>query len=178
MIKTEEKIKKAFYKLLEKYNLDEIDVNMICKQVNVKRQTFYYHYRNIYDLIFSIYCNKKVGDFLDDDINSIVRTIFSYLFSDLEFNTLVAKSNANDVLREVIANYSSVCLMKILDRYNLRITDKKEISRFYSNALSSQCIYYFIQGDCSIKEGCLRTSFLFNEDILKTVIRKYQNSIL
>lgn len=177
MVNTEKQIQDTFFKLLEKYNLEEIDVNMICKELNIKRQTFYYHFKNIYDVIFSIYVYQKVGEFFDDSLNSIVNNIFTFLFKDQSFNMMVAKSNAYDVLKDVLSNYANSALTKILDRYNLRINDKKEIGRFYSKAISEQCIYYFIQNEYSVKEGCLKMSYLFNDDTLRGIIRKYQNSI-
>src|SRR5574344_471779 len=177
MVNTEKQIQDTFIKLLEKYNLEEIDVNMICTELNIKRQTFYYHFKNIYDVIFSIYVYQKVGDFFDDSIPSIFNNIFTFLYKDQSFNMTVAKSNAYDVLKDFLATYANGTLTKILDRYNLRITDKKEIERYFSKAISEQCIYYFMQGEYSVKEGCVKMSYLFNDDILKAIIRKYQNSI-
>jgi|SRR5574344_1436847 Transcriptional regulator len=177
MINTEKKIQDTFIKLLEKYNLEEIDVNMICKELNIQRQTFYYHFKNIYDVIYSIYVYQKIGDYFDNSLNSIVNNVFVFLFKDQTFNTTVAKSNCYDVLKDFVSVYVNNTLTKMLDVYNLRINDKKEIARFYSRAISEQCIYYFVQGEYSIKEGCLKMSYLFNEDTLKTIIRKYQNSI-
>ena len=176
---TEKEIQNTLKKLLEKYSLDEIDVNTICRSLDIKRQTFYYHFKNIYDVIYSIYCYEKIGEQNEKDINSIVESIFKFLyFKDLDFNTLVAKSNACDVLKEFIASYTNLALLRILDRYNLRINDKKEIARFYSKAICEQCIYYFVNGDYSSKEAAIKISYLFNEDILREVIRKYQNSII
>lgn len=177
MINTEKQIQNTFIKLLDKYNIDEIDVNMICKILDIRRQTFYYHFKNIYDVIYSIYCYQKVSEVLESNLNGIMNSVFVFLFKDQSFNLLVAKSNANEVLKEFITSFLNLSLIKILDKYNLRINDKKEIARFFSNAVSGQCIYYFMQEEYSIKESVSKLSFLFNEDILRDVIRKYQNNI-
>jgi|GEM_PF-2096739 hypothetical protein len=177
MINTEKQIQDTFIKLLDRYEFDEIDVNTICSTLNIKRQTFYYHFKNIYDVIYSIYCYKKVSDFYDNNINSIVNAVFVFLYKDQLFNTTIAKSNANEVLKDFLSNYVNFALVKILDRYNLKINDKKEIARFYSRAICEQCLYYFSLGEYSVQEGVEKISLLFNDDILKTVIRKYQNII-
>lgn len=176
MVNTEKRIQDTFVNLLDKYEMEEIDVNTICKSLGIKRQTFYYHFKNIYDVIYSIYIEKKIPAVLDYDINSITTNIFTFLFKNQSFNLTVAKSNAAEVLREFVASFANGALVKILDRYNLKISERKEIARFYSHALADQCIYYFVQEEYSIKEGVSKVSYLFNEDILKVVIRKYQNN--
>lgn len=176
MINTEQQIQKTFIRLLDRYEIDEIDVNMICKSLNIKRQTFYYHFKNIYDVVYSIYCYQKVGDLIESDINSLVISIFTFLYKDQSFNITISKSNANDILRDFLASYGNMALLKMLDKYNLSIDNKRDIARFYSSAIAQQCLLYFGQ-EYSIREGAQKISLLFNEDILKSVIRKCQINI-
>jgi hypothetical protein len=177
MVSTEKDIQNTFKKLLEKYEFNEIDVNKICASLNIKRQTFYYHFKNIYDVIFSIYCYNKIPEVYDNDLNSIIRNVFIFLFQDQSFNLLIAKSNANDVLNSFISTYISSMIIKFLNKYNLRINDKKDCAKFFANGLSEICLYYFSQNEYSINESVKRISYLFNEDVLKAIIRKYQNSV-
>src|SRR5574344_873483 len=51
MVKTKKLILQEFKKLLSKYSLDKITVSQITDKCNIKRQTFYYHFSNIDDLI-------------------------------------------------------------------------------------------------------------------------------
>ena len=55
MKNTEEEIKKTFINLLKNHDIESIDVRMICEALNIKRQSFYYHYKNIYDVIYSLF---------------------------------------------------------------------------------------------------------------------------
>ena len=174
----EKQIQNKFISLLEKYDLDEIDVNMLCLALNIKRQTFYYHYKNIYDLIYSIYKDKEILEpFLKNNLDNIPKNIFSFLFKDQEFNLIVLRSNANDVLKSFLNEYVIKLLIQYLEKYNLRTSDKKEISRFYGIAVVEECLKLFETEDYSIKEGVEKISYLFNDDILKMVVRKYQSSI-
>jgi len=176
MVNTEQQIQKTLIRLMDRYEIEDIDVNMICKSLDIKRQTFYYHFKNIYDVIYSIYCYQKVGDLIESDLNSLVASIFTFLYKDQTFNITIAKSNANDVLRDFLASYANMALIKMLDKYNLSIDNKRDISRFYSAAIAQQCLHYFSQ-EYSIKEGVQKIALLFNEDILKQVIRKCQSTI-
>ncbi|MFA6667183.1 MAG: hypothetical protein WCS51_02350 [Bacilli bacterium] len=177
MVNTENEIQKTFISLSEKYEFNEIDVNMICKALDIKRQTFYYHFKNIYDVIFSIYCYQKIQEPYENDMNSLIRNIFTFLYSDQAFNKIIAKSNASDVLTEFVGSYINNGLTKILNRYNLRLEDKKDILRFFSKGLSEQCLYYFAQAEYGVNDATSRVSYIFNDDVLRTIIRKYQNSI-
>ena len=54
-----EKIKKAFFILLENQELNSIKVSEICKLANINRSTFYANYVDIYDLAEKIYHDLK-----------------------------------------------------------------------------------------------------------------------
>ena len=48
---TKEALAKAFAELLEKRSIDKVTVKDIVAACGVNRQTFYYHFRDIYDLM-------------------------------------------------------------------------------------------------------------------------------
>ena len=55
--KSQEQIEKIFLQLIQKKNIEEISVSMICKIANLNRSTFYANYIDIYDLAEKI---KKI----------------------------------------------------------------------------------------------------------------------
>ena len=76
---SEKNIQETFLKLLETHEVDEIDVQLIATTLKIKRQTFYYHYKNMYDLIYSIYKSKVL--YVNDakSIDSIIKTFLKFL---------------------------------------------------------------------------------------------------
>ena len=94
--KTEKLIQEKFLKLLESKSIDEIDINMICKNLKIKRQTFYYHYKNIYDVILSFYFDDSI-EYKSVKYEDIVQETVNYLFKNEEFNREVSHSNAKDI---------------------------------------------------------------------------------
>ena len=50
----EQKIRKAFYELLEEKGLQKTTVRMIVERAGINRSTFYLHYQDKYDLLESI----------------------------------------------------------------------------------------------------------------------------
>ena len=91
----EAKLKEKFVELLKVRNLDEIDVNLLCEEINIKRQSFYYHYKNIFDLVYDIVKEKpfviietnKIDRFYSKlwiypiifNLFNLISIIFSYL---------------------------------------------------------------------------------------------------
>ena len=56
---TNEKIRKAFFLLLEKQDLNSVKVSELCRVANINRSTFYANYIDIYDLADRIYLDLK-----------------------------------------------------------------------------------------------------------------------
>ena len=56
---SKEKIKKAFFLLLEKQDLNKVKVSELCRVANINRSTFYANYIDIYDLADRIYLDLK-----------------------------------------------------------------------------------------------------------------------
>ena len=48
--KSQEQIEKIFLQLIQKRNIDELSVSMICEMAKLNRSTFYANYIDIYDL--------------------------------------------------------------------------------------------------------------------------------
>ena len=100
-MKLELEIKKVFLKLIYTKPVETINVSSICDELNIKRQTFYYHYRDILELVDSIF-----GDYTNELINDEMN--LAYLKSVCEFsyeNVYLISSCINGGLREVINKF-------------------------------------------------------------------------
>lgn len=60
--KTEIMLCKAFMDLMKKYPFPKITIQKIASKCGVNRQTFYYHYDNIYDLMASAFEHEVVNE--------------------------------------------------------------------------------------------------------------------
>ena len=80
----ETEIKSKFISLLETRRIDEIDVRLLSNELKITRQTFYYHYKNIYDLIYSIILDEQVepkeNETLEEISNNILDVFFNVFF--------------------------------------------------------------------------------------------------
>lgn len=58
--KSQEQIEKIFLQLIQKKNIEEISVSMICEMAKLNRSTFYANYIDIYDLAEKIKNNMEI----------------------------------------------------------------------------------------------------------------------
>ena len=59
-MKTEDSIQKEVLRLTNEISFDKINVNLVCKNLDITRQAFYYHYENIFDVIYAIYLSNPI----------------------------------------------------------------------------------------------------------------------
>lgn len=172
MKKTEKQIQDKFLKLLETRHIDDIDINSICDSLKIRRQTFYYHYKNIYDVVYSIYYVEKINEKVDS-FENILKNALDFLYKKEDFNKEVLSSNASDILSEFLFSYMFKALQKYLAKYKLTIDQKKNEARFLGKSLSEYMLYLFFLDD-SNEEMILKNILLFmNEDIILKITKNY-----
>lgn len=59
-MKTEGKFRDGLIELMNDVPLSEINFVMLCDYVHSNRQTFYYHYRDISDVVENIFLKEKI----------------------------------------------------------------------------------------------------------------------
>lgn len=74
---TEAKFKYALKEMMLTLPLEEINVTSLCSKCGCHRQTFYYHYQDIYDLIAAIFLNEDLEAL--DKAKTIKDALFAFL---------------------------------------------------------------------------------------------------
>lgn len=168
MEKIEKVIQKKFINLLNKGNIEEIDVNLLSKECNITRQSFYYHYKNIYDLIFSIYIDKKIKGEVNS-LSDIYLNSISFLYEDNEFNKIILSSSYSDVINDYLYSYFLSSLNKILNKYSSNNDKKYRLSRLLSLGLIEELLSLYIK-NYKINEIVTSLNNLLNEKTLSYLI--------
>ena len=78
-MKTEYRLAEALKNMMSEVPLDSISVTTLTKKCKVNRQTFYYHFHDIYDLLTLIFLNESIPE-LDDteNVNDALVCIWKY----------------------------------------------------------------------------------------------------
>ncbi len=84
---TKEAIAEAFLKLLDKQTIDKITVKDIVAECGVNRQTFYYHFGDIYDLMewtlaSQLHRYEEEYPVESQDWQELIRQLFSFFYSN------------------------------------------------------------------------------------------------
>ena len=141
---TKQALADSLKKLLQKKPLDKITVTDIAEDCQVNRQTFYYHFRDIYDLVEWFYI-REVSKLIDRDRSYAtwqedLRRVFQYI---LDNRTLVLRtyhSASRDLLEEAFQHILHQLLLDVVEDCAagraVRQVDKEFLARFYTYSLA------------------------------------------
>ncbi|WP_288313745.1 TetR/AcrR family transcriptional regulator [uncultured Eubacterium sp.] len=143
---TKKEIKLSTLRLLQSKPLDNIKVKDIIDDIGISRNTFYYHYHDIYDVLKDIFDETMLEITKNSDENfdweavfkkmsenalakkSIITNIFKSKYSD-NIKNYIANAVGDTICSKIKAKYDAEG--KKIDDYDLKI-----ISTFYKHALT------------------------------------------
>ena len=90
-MKTQRRLAETLKDMMATTPIDSISVTTLSKKCGINRQTFYYHFHDVYDLLTLVFLNEKVEK-LDKEINP--HNLFVSLYNYYEKNTgIILKAN-------------------------------------------------------------------------------------
>lgn len=152
MKKIESVFQEGLVTLLKSKPLEEINVIMLCELVGSNRQTFYYHFRDISDVVDSTFLKVKIGygkKLLDYE--SILKEMITYITQNSQYVTAINKSYAGDKLYSFMFSYFYLKVGNLLKNHNISGAD---ITRYIS-VLSSQELVFWISNKRKEKSSLL-----------------------
>lgn len=130
-------------KLLSVKTLDKITVVELVEDCGVNRQTFYYHFQDIYDLLNWIF-NQEAERTISEEINNktwtrCLNTVFEYLLENKSFIINVYRSVGLESLQRYLKSTQRHDIVHIINEIDvsgkLSEEDKKFINNFYTDAI-------------------------------------------
>lgn len=129
-------------KMLSKKQLDKIKISDITEDCGVNRQTFYYHFKDIYDLLEWVYTNEATraieGKNTYDTWQQGFRKIFDYIIDNKEFVINTYNSLSREYLERYLYNETYSLLIGVVEEkakgMSVREKDKMFIADFYKYA--------------------------------------------
>lgn len=174
MEKIEDKIQKKFIELLKTNEISDIDVSLISSSLGITRQSFYYHYKNIYDLVFSIYINKE-NKINTSSLKEIITSLLNILEKDRWFNLKVLASDISDALKDYTYSYLLTSYSSYLVKYNLKSEENRLISRFLASSINEEIINeYSLNYDINLINKNINK--LINDELIRTLIKNIKHS--
>ena len=154
---TQKFIMSTFMQLLENESLDKITVRDIVEECEINRNTFYYHYSDIYDLLDDVF-RVEAEKFLEQDVDD--NTTFGEEYA-----------RAAQFVLNVLENYLETLAFSFINRfvkkesegYGLSDDDVNYITGFYTHAIVGNTIEWIKRKLPSGQERFIeRTAGTFN----------------
>ncbi len=134
---TEAKFKYALKDMLKSVPLEEINVTALCAKIGCHRQTFYYHYQDIYDLIAAILLNEDIPALEDaKDPKTAMHGFLGYIRDNFAFFRATYNSAARDLTDDFIFGKLNAKLFALWSTADKPIGVKKEGARSAARRLA------------------------------------------
>ena len=161
--KSQTQIEKTFLQLIQKNNIEEITVSMICQIAQLNRSTFYANYIDIYDLAEKVKQQMEI-EFAQFQLSNNAKQDYNgYLnmFRYIKENQIFFKTYFK--LEEILKSFPTI--------YHIELAEK-----YYDNKFIDYHIEFFRAGlNAIIKKwlnnGCIETP----EEITEIITSEYKN---
>lgn len=154
---TEGRIKLALREMMLTKPLNEINAVALCEKAHCNRQTFYYHYQDIYDVLASILLKEQVPGYDEaKDIKNCLISLIKYASSNFKFLTSCYNSAARDLVDEFFYSHIMNKVFGLLSEdvnIGLSTNGKRNAARRYASFVSQEFGY------CFKTEGMNQSSF-------------------
>ncbi|MFP4020121.1 MAG: TetR/AcrR family transcriptional regulator C-terminal domain-containing protein [Halanaerobium sp.] len=180
---TKNLIREVFIEMLNQHSLDEITVKEIAKKCEINRNTFYYHYQDIYEILSEIF-EKQIQKVIAE-YNETLSWEESFLLA-VDFalkNKKAIYHIYNSIRREELEAYIYRVAGKIMSLYVEQKSkdipaaeaDKNLIATFYQSALTEMVLRWIEGGMEEDTEIIIRRiGELFNGNIALSLKRSVE----
>jgi probable dihydroxyacetone kinase regulator len=151
---TKKSFASSLKKMLSQKPLEKIKVIDITEDCEVNRQTFYYHFKDIYDLLEWIYTNEATraldGKKTYNTWQQGFTQIFDYILENKSFVLNTFNSVSREYLERYLYNETQLLLMGVVEEkakdMSVREKDKEFIADFYKYAFIGLLIDWIKKG--------------------------------
>lgn len=178
---TQKFIMSTFMQLLESESLDKITVRDIVEECEINRNTFYYHYSDIYDLLDDVF-RVETEKFMSEDVDEnttfgeeyerAARFVLKYKKAILHIYDSKKRDVLQNYLETLAFSFISRFVKKEADGYGLPDEDIDYITGFYTHAIVGNTLGWIKRKLPSGQEKFIaRTAGTFNATV-KDIIRQ------
>lgn len=176
-MRTEERLADALKRLMATVALDDISVMRLAKMCGINRQSFYYHFRNTYDLLTWVFLNEKIPNLEDEkDFSVSLQHVFNYVEDNYNLIQNTAQSAGKDLLIEFFFNtFYNIELKHIaaLDVNKvLALEDAKFLASFYGAGFANMIILWLRDPQQEPVEVIVKRAKRYFPDYIENAIKK------
>ena len=145
---TNAKFKFTLKEMMAEMPLEDINVTTLCDKCGCHRQTFYYHYQDIYDLIQAILLSEEIAKFdSSKNMRDALRAFIVYAKDNFIFLQQAYNSAAKDLVDDFMFSKLNVKFYNLFTEdpafAEFKIDARRALARRFANAISSEIGYCF-----------------------------------
>ena len=169
------------HKLKEK-PLEKITISDICEECEVNRQTFYYHFQDIYDLIEWIYTNEASKVLADKksykNWDEGYLRIFEYALEEKDFAISTYHSISREHLENFLYRETYQLLYAVLNEMSKGMSiheeDKAFIANFYKYAFVGLILDWVRRGMMEDPHAIVKESGILMEGVFAQALQRFR----
>ena len=151
---TKKALAQSLKKIASKKEINRITINDITEECDMNRQTFYYHFKDIYDLLEWIYTNEVIERIDEIEKKESWQDGFLYVFEYMLQNKKFIYNTYYSVSRDFLLNFTykqtNVLVTRVVDEISkgneIKKEDKEFVINFYKYALVGMVQDWIIKG--------------------------------
>lgn len=181
---TKKELANSLKKLMNKKSVDKIPIREIVAECGVNRQTFYYHFQDIYDLLEWIYKTEIIDRISEDRSYETWQKgflkIFYYIEENKEFCMNTFYSLGREHLDNFIYNNTFQLIISVVNEVsegmNVGNENKKFIANFYTYAFVNLVIVWMKDGMKESPEDIIEKLNKLIEGDIEKALKKYEQN--
>lgn len=178
---TKARIMETFLGLLNEKSMDRLTVKEIIENAEVNRNTFYYHFEDIYDLLYQVF-KKKLEDFCnkgkmgDTFYEAYVRSA-EFLMENKKAMVHIYHSKDKELLQTYIEKTTAILVEQFVREaaasYEIPEEGIAYLTRFYSYSFVGNAMHWIQEGMAPYREHDLFLASKLFEDSIDNLIQSY-----
>lgn len=177
---TKRALSEAFSELLKEKPFEQITVTDIARKAGLNRQTFYYHFRDLYDLIaFSV--KRRIHAILPDmestqdwelDLVAVLNVLREERDSVYKLRHSLDQGYVKRFMREHVSDLVGSFIMQTQPEERLTEQDRRLIAQFFGAGLIDILDSWVDEGMLEPPEHLVRRLSLFLADSIEIAVRQ------
>lgn len=180
---TKKAMAKSLKNMLQTKELDKITVTDIANDCGINRQTFYYHFRDVYDLLEWVFENEVVEKVESETTIKNWQENFAYVFNYMLNNKTFIVNVYNSLSRQYLLNFlfkhCNKLFIGIIDyvakNYNISKENKIFIANFYKYGFAGIIESWIVAGMKEKPENIIKKLDVMITGNFEEAVKKMSN---
>jgi AcrR family transcriptional regulator len=163
--------------MMQTMDLDHVTIEELTRRAGVTRNTFYYHFDDIYSLLKWIYDQEVVAELRAhaqiDEWQTAYRVLLDYIDDNRQFCIASFHSVGRDLLEQLLYSVSQEMVLRVVHDVDADVPQPitRDITDFYGLAIVAQVIKWLMEGLVESKDTLIQRADIMLRGGIANAIR-------